>query len=342
MKWLEYSLNILFWLISTAIIVSSFSIQGQEIEVVNNTEIVHTIRDIYIIYQLLACVLLAAVMFYSNLYTIRLLNRNGNKKKVILISALLLLSALGLLFLIEKFFFAPYPLLPFQINGSILLFYFTVSCAYGIVKLWIITEQKQKDLILLKNQTELNLLRNQLQPHFLFNALNNLLSLVDQKNSPLVANSIERLSQLLRYVIEETKPGKVNIQKEIEFVRNYCDLQLLRFEENEIDLEFNIIGMHDNQNIEPGIFIPFVENAFKYGTEPEKTSKISIQFNLNDAGKVGFIIQNEIRESASSMAGTGTGITTTKERLNLVYPNKHQLEIKNDKAFIVQVEIDTK
>lgn len=194
-------------------------------------------------------------------------------------------------------------------------------------------------LIIDKKQAELNLLRNQLQPHFLFNALNNLLSMVSSSENPKLVSAIDKLSQLLRFVIEDNKTEKILISKEIIFLKNYIDLQKLRFEEGEVSVQFNVKGEYDKQKIEPGLFIPFVENAFKYGTEPEKSTKIDIEFNLLKADSVQFEIKN--KEMMTSTNGIGTGIETTKKRLKLIYPNKHNLKITNADYFIVHLTIQT-
>ena len=190
-----------------------------------------------------------------------------------------------------------------------------------------------------KKQAELTLLRNQLQPHFLFNALNNLLSLVNPSENPKLANSFDRLSQLLRYVIEETSTDKVSIAKEIEFLKNYIQLQILRFNEGEVDIEFEVIGPYDSQQVEPGLFIVFLENAFKYGTEPEKTAKIQILFELSDPYSIQFQIKNKVL--MRNINGVGTGIEATRKRLGLIYPEAHQLSIANAEEFLVKLIIKT-
>jgi LytS/YehU family sensor histidine kinase len=113
----------------------------------------------------------------------------------------------------------------------------------------------------------------------------------------------------------------------------------LRFEEGETSVQFNVKGKYDKQKIEPGLFIPFVENAFKYGTEPENSTKIDIEFDLSRADSVQFEIKN--KKIMTGTNGIGTGIETTKKRLELIYPDKHELKITNADDFIVHLTIYT-
>ncbi len=339
MKWIEIISNVLFWTISGSLIVSSFSIQGHEIEIIDGVETIQTIRDDNLIYQLLTCLSVAFILFYANLINVNQLGKGVPKNKTLFVSlSLLLLSSIVLVFIQQNILTYTYGL-PSQISISILLFFFTISSSYGLLKVWIIMEQKQKNLALIAKQAELNLLRNQLQPHFLFNALNNLLAFVDQQKNPKMASSIEELSQLLRYVIEETKSEKVLLSKEIDFIRNYCHLQLLRFEDQEVDFKLKVNGEIDRLEVEPGLFIPFVENAFKYGTKPETNSFIEVLFSTINENEIIFSVKNTLFENSQEM-GTGTGITTVRDRLKIVYPNKHELNITTDNSsYLVKLKL---
>jgi LytS/YehU family sensor histidine kinase len=163
--------------------------------------------------------------------------------------------------------------------------------------------------------------------------------MVDQKNNPVLADSISRLSDLLRYVVDEVSSEAVPIQKEITFIRNYAALQLLRFEKEEVKFNMQTLGSYTNQPVEPGIFIPFVENAFKYGTEPEKKAAIEIIFDLTQADRIVFSIVNPVFESMRKSKGKGTGIDSVKQRLQLMYPQRHDLKIEETDHFFVELKI---
>ena len=340
---IETLLNIVFWVATAWLITSGFSIQSQERELINGVEKIKTIHNETLVIKLLTCIGIAFVMFYINLWNIGRLAMQQKKEQVFLITAFIFIAAFSVFYLVEKLTLTGARLpLPPALSIGILVFYFTISSTYALGKLWLKTEKKRQQLLLGKKQAELNLLRNQLQPHFLFNALNNLLSMVDQQRSPQLASSIERLSKLLRYVVDETQSQHVTVKQEIEFIRNYTQLQMLRFETGEVDFRLDIKGSHDNQLIEAGLFIPFVENAFKYGTEPEQKTAIDVQFDISRQDEVQFTIKNSIAGFQQNNESAGTGIDATRERLKLVYPGKHGLVITKEDFFAVQLKLNTR
>lgn len=339
----EYLLNLLFWVVTAWLISNSFSIQAQEFELVDGVETVSFIRNESLLYRILLCIGLAALLFYANLWNLLRLRQQEVSRAAVVLWGVGMLVGASLLYVLLEHWWTRFPelALPAALRMGILLFYFAVSVAYGLAKVWWITNKQQQELVLARKQAELQLLRNQLQPHFLFNALNNLLALVDQRQSPLLADSIERLSQLLRYVIDETRKGQVGLRQEIDFIRNYAEVQLLRFEPGEVSFNLTVGGAHDEQQLEPGLFIPFVENAFKYGTEPEQQSTIYCSFDLTQAGVVFFSISNQVRMEAAASARKGTGIESTQRRLALLYPNRHQLKVQRGTEFVVELKIST-
>ena len=340
-NWIEVIIHLLLWGCTTLLIASAFSIQSQEIEVINGIESVKIVRSDGLIHQLLICVFLSMIAFYINARLIIKRNQPESKANVLWCIVLTFVMLMALIYaLTEIRLVSDTPPIPKQIAFGISIFYFSISITYGLVKKSIFNEQRHQKLIIDKKQAELNLLRNQLQPHFLFNALNNLLSMVNSAENPKLASSFDKLSQLLRFVIEDHRTEKIPISKEIQFLKNYIDLQKLRFEDEEVSVQFIVVGKHDQQKIEPGLFIPFVENAFKYGTEPEKLTNISIKFDLSNADSVLFEIKNKKMINVTN--GIGTGIENTKKRLALIYPNTHELKISNSGDFIVHLKLYTR
>jgi sensor histidine kinase YesM len=334
----EIFLHILFWSTTAWLLTNSFSVQFRQLKIIDGIETVNVIRNNTVMWQILKCIAVGAIVFYISFWKI-ILNKKFKKESIFW---LLLFLGIGILFtyLINISHTVPnQPLLPLPISYGIVIFYFTVSVAYGIAKLFYRAQQLQQQILIDKKQTELTLLRNQLQPHFLFNALNNLLSMVEPNKNPKLADSFERLSFLLRYVIEETQSEKVSIQKEISFLKNYVELQKLRFNENEVIVNFSVKGEYLVQKIEPGLYITFVENAFKYGTEPEQKCEIDIHFDLTNKNSIYFKIQNIVM--VSNIKSNKTGIETTQKRLGLIYPDKHELNIQQNEKFIVNLKIWT-
>jgi len=339
-NWKELVVHIIFWVSTAWLITSGFSVVSHDIEIINDVETVHIVRNNALIYQILLCIVVSVIAFYLNTWLIFKLNRVRTRTSSVGYSALVFLVVLIVIYgVTEVRFFSHAPPIPPELAFGIVIFYFALSVAYGLAKLLIYNNQRQQELMMDKKQAELTLLRNQLQPHFLFNAINNLLSLVNPSENPKLVDSFDRLSQLLRYVIEESGTDQVSIKKEIEFLKNYIQLQLLRFNEDEVDIDFHVKGPYDAQQVEPGLFIGFVENAFKFGTEPEKTAKIEITFDLSKQNSMYFLIKNKVL--MRNLNGVGSGIEATRKRLDLIYPNAYQLSISQSEDFIVELTIHT-
>ncbi|MCB2197062.1 MAG: histidine kinase [Bacteroidetes bacterium] len=228
------------------------------------------------------------------------------------------------------------------------LYYFssfghTLSYAfYGIVfRLaidWFENREKRKELEKQNIKTELALLRSQINPHFLFNILNNINSFA-QNSSEKTSFAIIKLSELMRYMLYEAKEDKVFIEKEIKHIENYIELQKMRFKIPGL-IEFDSSCSNSNIKIPPMLFIPFIENAFKHGKK-STGSKIKIQLEASDT-EIKFSCTNQIRilnETERNEPG-GIGIENIKRRLQIIYPEKHTLNIKKeDDSFNVSLKI---
>ena len=324
-------------------IVTHYSFYNVTIQTVNGHDTFITTKDEVIFTKLLFLIGISFVLFYAN-FTLVLGLMRGKKMGPIILKSLLLFVVANFAFNIfqHHVYNTHQKFISILLSSGIIIFYFTASITYATGKIWIITESKNQKLELEKTQAELNLLRSQLHPHFLFNVLNNLLSMVNQKENPALATAFERLSGLLRYVVVDTADEKIPIRKEIEFIRNFAELHALRFEKEELDFQLQVLGTHEMLLIEPAIFIPFIENAFKYGVEPEKISSIKVVFDLTDDHKIKFSCVNQIHETMQRLKGSGMGIESSKKRLNLVYPHRHYLEINQNGNFevLLSIEID--
>jgi two-component system, LytTR family, sensor kinase len=178
---------------------------------------------------------------------------------------------------------------------------------------------------LLENKTALLILQAQLNPHFLFNSLNNIDILI--KETPDTASEyLKKLSDILRYVLYETKESETELSKEIEQIKSYIELQKIRTD-NPHYVNFNIKGELKDQKIAPMIFIPFIENAFKHCKNKTIENAIDIEFEL-EKEKVKMICKNYYEENQLEIIKSeGLGIETIKQRLNLLYPKNHELMI---------------
>jgi len=191
-----------------------------------------------------------------------------------------------------------------------------------------------------KTRAELELLKSQVNPHFLFNTLNTLFSMSSMKGDEETAEGISKLSELMRYMIYETKVEKIGLKKEIEYIRNFIELQKLRFsEENDLDVGFLISGDPVAKVVPPMLFIPFIENAFKFGFSTQQKSVIEIRLNVEEHDLT-FSIKNTInKKKTKSNEHSGIGISNVKKRLELLYPDSHKLEItKGEEYFNVNLK----
>jgi hypothetical protein len=187
-----------------------------------------------------------------------------------------------------------------------------------------------------KLQTELNLLKAQIQPHFLFNTLNSIYALIIQK-SDRAADSVVMLSEFLRYIIREAGSSEVDLHKELHFIKNYLHLQEARLGET-VDLEYNIDTQTSGEKIVPLILFSFVENAFKHGVNPEENSLIKVNIRILDRVLQCTVFNKKV--NVPHKEAGGIGVQNTRERLMLVYPNQHRLDIfDNPQDYTVQLTL---
>ena len=189
---------------------------------------------------------------------------------------------------------------------------------------------------------ELKLLKTQLQPHFLFNTLNNLYGMVLTQH-PKAGEVVLGLSEMMSYMLYECERNRIALDKEIANLKNYIELEKIRYGKR-LDISFDISGPTSTHTIAPLLFIPFVENAFKHGVEPT-AAKCWIRINLwlND-DELQFLIENSLPEekevvTQSKNNSNGIGLVNVQKRLELLYPNKHQLEIKQEETHFVQLKL---
>jgi len=175
-----------------------------------------------------------------------------------------------------------------------------------------------------RTATELNYLRKQTNPHFLFNALNSIYSLAHKK-SDLVPDAIVTLSEMMRYMLYETDNKSVFLEKEINYIKNYIELQKLRLNNIE-NISINIHGDTKNKYIEPLLLISFIENAFKYGTDYKGAAYVKIKITI-EGNVLDFCVENKVENHIKDPENSGIGLANIKSRLNLLYPNAHQLTI---------------
>jgi hypothetical protein len=211
------------------------------------------------------------------------------------------------------------------------LFIWAMSTVYWFVTDKISTEQRIKERENENLKTELSFLRSQVSPHFLFNVLNNMVAMARLK-SDLLEPSLIRLSGLMRYMLYESDETSVTLNREIEYVNSYIELQKIRYAKSLTIVENMDPG--DNQLIEPMLLIPFIENAFKHGTGTIDDPVIDIYLKISE-GLIDFRVKNKFDPANEEVKDrtSGIGLQNVIRRLNLLYDQKHILSIKKNNGW---------
>ena len=197
--------------------------------------------------------------------------------------------------------------------------------------------QTQKE----KTAAELETLKNQINPHFLFNSLNSIYSLV-LKKSNIAPQALIKLSDSMRFIIYESNEEKVLLEKEIAFISDYIELQKLRMSGKD-QLEYIIDGNFHDLKIAPLLMIPIIENAFEYGIKGGiEDSFLIINIVVTD-NSLTLIVKNNLGtvDNVERTKAKGMGLVNLRKRLELIYPERHHLNIEQlDDTFSVNLKID--
>jgi len=171
---------------------------------------------------------------------------------------------------------------------------------------------------------ELSFLKSQINPHFLFNTLNNIYALVLKKSSD-APNAVLMLSDIMRYMLHDSNHKRVLLEKEIDYISNFIQLQRLRLGKG-VNVDMNVTGSPNGLEIAPMLLIPFVENAFKHGELQQKDAYIMIKLDIV-SGEINFNVENVLRKKKEKTT-SGIGLDNLQKRLALIYPGQYDLEMK--------------
>lgn len=226
------------------------------------------------------------------------------------------------------------PVLPFWrysfYNFSIAMFYMAFSLALFLSKEWYFQRERLRQLEMEKLNTELEYLKSQINPHFLFNSLNTIFFQIDKTNHE-ARNTLTKFSDMLRFQLYECNGHEMALEREIHYLRNYVDLQRLR-RDDKYKIEFNTSGDSRMFKCAPLLLMPLVENAFKYLSHfPEGNNRVSITIHNDDETMVAKIRNTkEIRVTQKDVGGIG--LKNLRRRLELQYPNRHELDINDGRT----------
>lgn len=203
--------------------------------------------------------------------------------------------------------------------------------------------KREQQLVTEKLEAELNFLKAQINPHFLFNTLNNFYSMAQANGDNVLADSILKLSGMMRYTLYDSGVKLILLEKEINYINNFILLTKLRFTDEEVRVDFKYPKDSTNIFVPPMILMPFVENAFKYGISINQHSIVTLSLSIDSLGALIFHCTNNNYANLKTRSGPsgGIGLQNVKRRLELIYPSKHVLSIdQKDKTFTVNLKID--
>lgn len=193
-----------------------------------------------------------------------------------------------------------------------------IAVRYGLA--WRQAEDARRTAELERTEAELKNLKNQINPHFLLNTLNNIyaLTLID---APRAGEAIQELGRMLRYMLYESQDDRVPLQKEIEFIETYIELMRMRLRKD-VDVRFETrIEQPETLLVAPLLFISLIENAFKHGVSPTRSSFVHIGLSIED-GQICLDVSNSNHPKTSAdKAGSGIGLQNVQSRLPLCYPD---------------------
>lgn len=236
--------------------------------------------------------------------------------------------------------------------ASVLIYSWLVQAVIVTPVSWLYFKQRKEKLAALKGieeklirtNTDLQSLRAQINPHFLFNALNTLYGTALKEDAPKTVEGIQKLGDMMRFMLHENNQDFIALEKEIQYLSNYIDLQKLRITDQvQVDVNLDEIRCAQKQ-ISPMLLIPFVENAFKHGISSSHPSWVKISLRCNDRS-LQFSVRNSVILSKGNdpeKNSNGIGLENVRQRLTLLYPDRHSLStslIENEYIATLSIEL---
>lgn len=217
--------------------------------------------------------------------------------------------------------------------------FLAIGTSIRVTEQWYTDDKKRKDTENQKLIAELSFLKSQINPHFFFNTLNSIYSLAIRK-SDKTPEALIKLSELMRFLIYDSEKEFVPLKRELDYIKNYVELQKLRLMAN-VTVDYQIEGNFQDKELEPMLLLPFIENAFKHGIDSIKKCHISILVKITDSSLI-LSVKNPVVKNvkSSSREPGGIGLVNSKKRLELLYGPNHQLNIfQNDEFYKIELQL---
>lgn len=227
---------------------------------------------------------------------------------------------------------------PIGIVLLVSLFAIVVGSLFRILTQWFKDAYEKAELERQGLRSELALLKHQLNPHFLFNSLNNIDALI-HAGSPNASAALNRLSEMMRYVVYDSEREVVSLEDEMAYIENYIDLQKLRLRHPEV-VEYEVVGEVGEQQIAPMLFISFIENAFKHSAlQAGGPGCVQVRFEIQP-GSVRFRCMNKVG-AVNKDSNSGIGLENIHKRLDLIYKDRYELAIdRSESEFSVYLDLN--
>jgi two-component system, LytTR family, sensor kinase len=338
-KWVKIVLHTVFWLYMFAwqdIMAELFSSKGK-----------FSIGDIFHPVAVSHYILFPITFYFNYFFILPGFYKKNKIARAWTAWILLLLFFILIRYIVQEVLFLKWFGIQNYYPGTSMAYYFFDNIYYGGILIimsilfWVLDDnmksQNEKIILLEEKKTaQLAFLKNQVNPHFIFNTLNNIYSLVSSK-SDMALPSIEKLSQLMRYMYKESDAMYVSLQNEIDYITSFIELQSIRFSNIE-SIKYHFHGNIGPQKIAPLLLIPFIENMFKHGilNQIAKPLQIDIEVNNNLLTLSTSNYINTLHKDLSS----GIGLDNVKKRLLLLYPDQHHLKIEtNENKYHINLQI---
>jgi two-component system LytT family sensor kinase len=237
-----------------------------------------------------------------------------------------------------------------SLAGYIVMGWLSPLVISTVIAWWVYlaNEEKYKQITTLKtalgaSDANLQFLRSQINPHFLFNVLNTLYGTALSEQADKTGEGIQKLGDMMRFMLHENTQDEIPLNREMEYLHNYIDLQNLRIAMSEnIEIKTSITDKYNALNIAPMLLIPFIENAYKHGISFQYRSWINVSMQLNDT-----VLQLDVynslhpeKENDPEKQRSGIGLENVKQRLRLLYPDKYELVVRqNQSEFFIHLTL---
>lgn len=331
---LKALIHTLFWLV--------YLLFSLVMEVMPSREILGTLHNLTP--QFYVNFIWATVIFYVSYYWLIRYFEKRQLVKYLILSITLSVTVSAIFLLLSRLLLSSFNLFDYHIFLLPMIGSFIIAqcgCLVRGFENWFANIQVKSEIENKNLKNELKLLKLQINPHFLFNTLNNIDCLI-YKSPKDASKMLITLSEMLRYMIYETGTDVVPLQKEIDYLTSYIQLQQLRVKDNDY-VKFSFPQQDvSNRQIAPMLFISFVENAFKHSCHAEPMPVINISIHL-DGNTLRFSCANyfDAESTSKSDIQSGVGLENVKRRLVLLYSGRHDLQIiKKSNIFSVELTIN--